>query len=397
MRAIVAGYPTSMGATSWRGRLRDPVVWNDGTQLLKTGLAAVLAWVLATEVFSLSQSFLAPWAALLVVHATVYRTFSRGLRQVAAAVAGVLLAWAVGNALGLDTVSVALVIALGLAVGALPWFGEEAITVAATAMVVLTTGFSSDDSMLLDRLGDTAIGIVVGLLVNAAVWPPLRRRTAITAMDHVDDDIGELLADMGAKLVDGCSDEDVAAWVDRTRELDGDLDHAWALVRQAQESGRMNPRRSARALRDPQQWRALLRRMEQALAETRSMARTLGYQSASRDQWHPAFREHWPVLVADAGLAIGDADPQAIGEVRGRLDSLVDEVGAVGASSPQWPVYGALIINLRNTLDAMDEVAAANPLGQPPLPIAPLQRLGSSGRARLQARAAGDGHTSPDP
>ncbi len=386
-----------MGTTVWRGRLRDPVFWNDGTQLLKTGLAAVLAWVLATEVFSLSQSFLAPWAALLVVHATVYRTFSRGLRQVAAAVAGVLLAWGVGNALGLDTTSVALVIALGLAVGALPWFGDEAITVAATAMVVLTTGFSSDDSMLLDRLGDTAIGIVVGLVVNAAVWPPLRRRTAITAMNHVDDDIGKLLADMGTRLVDGCDDDDVADWVDRTRALDGDLDHAWSLVRQAQESGRMNPRRSARELRDPHQWRALLRRMEQAVAETRSMARTLGYHSASRVQWHPVFRDRWPLLVGDAGRAIADADPQAIREVRERLSSLVDGVGTVGPSSPQWPVYGALIINLRNTLDAMDEVAAANPIGQPALPIAPLQRLGSSGRARLQSRAAGDGDTPPDP
>ena len=28
------------------------------------------------------------------------------------------------------------------------------------------------------------------------------------------------------------------------------------------------------------------------------------------------------------------------------------------------------MINLRNILDAMDEVAAANPLGQPPLPMA---------------------------
>lgn len=357
----------------------------------------MLAWVLATEVFELSQSFLAPWAALLVVHATVYRTFSRGLRQVGAAVAGVLLAWAVGNALGLDTVSVALVIALGLAIGALPWFGEEAITVAATAMVVLTTGFSSDDSMLLDRLGDTAIGIVVGLLVNAAVWPPLRRRTAITAMNHIDDDIGELLADMGARLVDGCDDDDVADWVDRTRSLDGDLDHVWSLVRQAQESSRMNPRRSARELRDPQQWRGLLRRMEQAVAETRSMARTLGYHSASRGLWHPVFRDRWPLLVGDAGRAIADADPRAIRETRERLSSLVEEVGAVDPSSTQWPVYGALIINLRNTLDAMDEVAAANPLGQPPLPIASLQRLGSSGRARLQSRAAGDGHTAPDP
>ncbi len=373
-----------------RARLHDPVFWNAATQLFKTAVAAVLAWVLATEVFSLSQSFLAPWAALLVVHATVYRTFSRGLRQVTAAVAGVMLAWGVGNALGLDTVSVAVVLMLGLAIGALPWFGEEAITVAATAMVVLTTGFSSDDSMLFDRLVDTAIGIVVGLLINAVVWPPLRRRTAIAAMNRIDDSIGGLLDEMGKRLVVDCSDDDVAGWVDRTRSLDGDLDHAWALVRQAQESGRLNPRRSARDLLDPRQWHALLRRMEQAVAETRSMARTLGYPAASRDLWDADFRERWPRLVGDAGRAIAAADPESIRSARDGLSSLVDDVGAVGPSSTQWPVYGALIINLRNTLDAMDEVAAANPLGQPPLPLARLKRLGSGARVRLESRVLDD-------
>jgi uncharacterized membrane protein YccC len=378
-------------------RLRDPVFWNDATQLFKTALAAVLAWVLATEVFSLSQSFLAPWAALLVVHATVYRTFSRGLRQVTAAVAGVVLAWAVGNTFGLDTVSVAVVLVLGLVIGALPWFGEEAITVAATAMVVLTTGFSSDDSMLVDRLGDTAVGIVVGLLVNAVVWPPLRRRTAITAMNRIDDSIGGLLADMGDRMVLGYDEEDVAGWVDRTRDLDEDIDHAWSLVRQAQESGRMNPRRSARELRDPQRWRALLRRMEQAVADTRSMARTLGYHAAIRDRWHPDFHERWPRLLAEAGEAIAAADPRAIRATRERLNALVDEVGDDTTPPAQWPVYGALIINLRNTLDAMDEVAAANPLDQPPLPGDRLRRLGSRRRARLQPGPAAEGDTAPDP
>lgn len=371
---------TTSSSVDWRGLVRDPVFWNGVTQLFKTALAAVLAWVIATEVLSLSQSFLAPWAALLVVHATVYRTFSRGLRQVTAAVAGVMLAWAVGNALGLDTVSVAVVLTLGLAVGALPWFGEEAITVAATAMVVLTTGFSSDDSMLLDRLGDTAVGIVVGLLVNAAVWPPLRRRTAITAMNRIDDSIGALLVDMGERLVDGWDEDDVAEWVDRTRSIDGDLDNAWSLVRQAQESSRMNPRRSARELRDPRRWRGLLRRMEQAVAEVRSMARTLGYDLTSPDQWGPVFRDRWPALVSDAGRAIVDADPDAIRAARVQLSLLADEVGVAGSSTTQWPVYGALIINLRNTLDAMDEVAEANPLGQPPLPMARWQRAGSAPR-----------------
>ena len=39
---------------------------------------------------------------------------------------------------------------------------------------------------------------------------------------------------MAGGLGDGCQDEDVTEWIDRTRDLDGDLDQAWALVRQAE-------------------------------------------------------------------------------------------------------------------------------------------------------------------
>ncbi len=364
----------------WRLRAHDPILWNAVSQLLKTVLAAALAWVLATQVFSLPQSFLAPWAALLVVHATVYRTFSRGLRQVTAAVGGVVLAWGVGNALGLDTTSIVVVLALGLAIGAMPWFGEETTTVAATALVVLTTGFSDDDSMLLARLGDTAVGIVVGLLVNAVVWPPLRRRTAITAIDRIDDRIGALLTDMAQGLLARCADDDVADWVDRTRSLDGELDHAWSLVRQARESAWMNPRRSAREVRDPRDWVSLLKSMDQAVADTRSMARTLGYVATERDVWQPDFHDRWATLLGDAGRAITEADPQAIRAIRDRLGALADDVGGLDPTPSLWPVYGGLMINLRNILDAMDAVAAANPLRQPPLPMARLRERGRSAR-----------------
>jgi len=350
-------------------RARDPILWNDVTQLVKTVVAAVAAWVLATSVFDLPQSFLAPWAALLVVHATVYRTFSRGVRQVGAAVIGVVLAWALGNALGLDTVAVIAVLTAGLVIGALPWFGEESTTVAATALVVLTTGFSDDDSMLVSRLLDTGIGVGVGLLVNLAVWPPLRRRTAISAMDRIDDQIGALLEDIADALESGCKADDVDDWVDRTRSLDQEVDDAWALVRHAQESARMNPRRSARQLRDPREWHSLLRRMEQAIAEARSMARTLGHDTACRDDWDPSFREGWIELLRDAGAAIASADPVPIRGALDTLNGLVDELGSRSPTPDLWPVYGGLIINLRNLLVSMEDVAAANPLGQPPLPF----------------------------
>lgn len=348
-------------------RLSDPIWWNDVLQLTKTVLAAVVAWIIAANLLDLPQPFLAPWAALLVVHATVYRTFAKGTQQVAATVVAVLLATAVGETLGLTTGAIALLLVVALVLGVVPWLGAEATTIATTGLVVLTTGFD-DDVLLVSRLLDTAIGVGVGLLVNVLVWPPLRRRTAAEALERVDDGIGELLVDIADGLGEGCQDADVTAWADRTRDLDGDLEHAWSLVRQAQESARMNLRRSARQMKDPQQWLELLRRMEQTVAETRSLARTLGGQHAHRETWGEAFAEPWISMLGDAGRAAGGGDPGALHDVRRRLEAFSEELRAT-ERSPEWPIYGALIINLRNIVDAMDEVTEANPLGGKPLPL----------------------------
>ena len=135
----------------------------------------------------------------------------------------------------------------------------------------------------------------------------------------------------------------------------------------------MNPRRSARTMKNPEHWHELLRRMEQAIAETRSLARTLGGQSAHRDTWGEAFATPWISMLGDAGRAATAADPGALLDVRRRLSELTEEMRAT-ERSPEWPIYGALIINLRNVVDAMDVVAEANPIGTPPLPIHPPQR-----------------------
>ncbi len=348
-------------------RLSDPIWWNDILQLAKTVFAAVAAWVIAASVLDLPQPFLAPWAALLVVHATVYRTFSKGTQQVAATVVAVLLATAVGESLGLSTWAITVLLVVALVLGSVPWLGAEATTIATTGLVVLTTGFESD-ALLISRLLDTAIGVAVGLLVNVIVWPPLRRRTAAQAMDRIDDGIGELLVEIADGLGDGCQGEDVTGWIDRTRDLDGDLDQAWALVRQAQESARMNPRRSAREMKDPTQWHELLRRMEQAVAETRSLGRTLGSQQAHRETWGADFADPWIEMLGDAGRGARDADPVVLLAVRRRLEDFTEELRSTERSA-EWPVYGALIINLRNIVDAMGEVAKAHPIGGVPLPL----------------------------
>src|SRR6476619_2895747 len=119
-----------------RSRLRDKVMWARELPRGTTVLAAVLAWLLAVKVFYVAQAFLAPWAALLTVHATVYGTLKRGLQQVAATVVGVLAGFAAGTLFGLDAVAVGAAVLVGLVAGQVRGLRSESTTAAATAVVV---------------------------------------------------------------------------------------------------------------------------------------------------------------------------------------------------------------------------------------------------------------------
>jgi hypothetical protein len=211
-------------------------------------------------------------------------------------------------------------------------------------------------------LSDTVIGIAVGLLVNLLIWPPLRDRTAARQLDVIDDRLGALLCDMAGDMRAGRDREQAEAWVERTRELDQDISDAWAVFRQARESGRLNLRRTAAArVVASHELVPLLARLEQAVADTRSMAGTIG-RAAPVAGWDPRFRHTWLDLVSRAGAAVSEADAAAIARVREDLEAAAREWFHDEADGTRGPVHGALIVNLRNILEAMDAVAEAQPI-----------------------------------
>jgi uncharacterized membrane protein YccC len=351
--------------TALRERLRDPVGWTDALQLTKTVLAVVAAWVVSTYVFGFQQAFLAPWSALLVVHSTVYRTLAEGAQQVAATVVGVALAWMTGNLFGLDPVALGVMVLAALVIGKIPPLRLDGTAVAATAVIVLTIGQADDNHVLLLRFLETGVGILVGLVVNLAVWPPLRDLSAARAIDAIDDLVGDLLCDIAKCIRDGCGLEDARAWVHRSREIDAEIADAWAYVRQAGESGRLNPRPSARTVKRTDQFGDLLLRMEQATAEIRSVARTLGHSLTDLKEWDEAFKVRWVDLLEEAGAAIQESDSQRIAGVRLGLQDLAHDLSTDDLSGKYWSEYGGLMLNLRNVVTAMDQVAESNPIIAP--------------------------------
>lgn len=353
-------------AANLRGRLaeraHDPVSWTNLIQLLKTAGAAVLAWVLATRVFGLEQAFLAPWSALLVVNSTVFRTLSQGVQQVGATVAGVTIAWLVGTSIGLDAASLALMLLVALGLGKITPLKLDGTAVASTAVIVLTIGYTDNHHVLVERFLDTAVGIAVGLLVNLLVWPPLRDYSAARAIDSLNNDVAVLLREVGDRLHAGADLEATASWVERCLDLDEAIDSAWGLVRQARESGRLNPRPGARKVREPGYFDDLLRRMAQAVAEISSIARSVGHSLEEEHTWETEFERRWTELVLEAADAVEAADSEALLEIRRSLQRLSSDLSTDELSSLLWAEYGGLILNLRNIVTAMGRVAESTPV-----------------------------------
>jgi len=134
-------------------------------------------------------------------------------------------------------------------------------------------------------------------------------------------------------------------------------------VRQARESGRLNPRRAAAGrMRAAEGFDSILDRLEQAVAEIRSMARTIRLGAVAPGDWDPSFHAAWLDLLRRTGSAVAGADVEAIGAVRRDLDALAGDLGVDYLPDGFWPVCGALLVNLRNILAALDVVAEAQPI-----------------------------------
>ncbi|SEC94810.1 Aromatic acid exporter family member 1 [Amycolatopsis tolypomycina] len=142
-------------------------------QSAKATLAATAAWLLATLVLHLPQPFLAPYAAVFLVEATVYRSLRGWIQQVGSVGSGVLLAAVAGHFIPWQAVALAAVVFLGLLAGSWRRFGDSGVWVGVTGMLVISYGTAREPVLLGDRLLETALGAAIGVAVNTLIFPPL--------------------------------------------------------------------------------------------------------------------------------------------------------------------------------------------------------------------------------
>jgi hypothetical protein len=203
---------------------------------------------------------------------TVVQTITGSFQRVASVTAGLLVALGVADLLGLHWWSIGLVIFVSLALGQVLRLGSHRMEVPISALLVLTLG--GTPGIARTRVLETLIGAGVGVVVNAALVPPVYVRPAGEAIYELADDMARVLEGAAADLAEGWSGEDAYERLQEARELDQEVGEAREAVRQAEDSLRLNPRR--RLVGDPSdELREAMSTLEHSVILIRGLCRSL--------------------------------------------------------------------------------------------------------------------------
>lgn len=302
-------------------RRAEPVV----VQTLRSSAAATLAYLAALWLTDVTAPLLAPLTALLVVQVTLYATITTGVRRVNAVVTGVLLASAFSAVVGLSWWSLGLLILAALTTGHLVRVSEFVPEVAISAMLVL--GVTQVAETALDRVVETVIGAVVGLLFNLVFIPPVWVRSA-------GDDIEEQARRMRQLLVRLSEEADereprlpkLSDKLEEARQLDQDVAQVDASLTQAEESLRFNPR-----AKEPVLTRIVLRTgldtLEVCAVILRTLSRNLTDLAARRGD-QPLFPEDVAPAVRELLSNLAGAVDSFATLITSQVSSAADEAEA---------------------------------------------------------------------
>ncbi|MEU3610159.1 aromatic acid exporter family protein [Streptomyces sp. NPDC035033] len=347
---------------------RDPFF----VQAVRSTAAATLSYVVALRLSSEPVPLTAPLTALLVVQVTVYSTLTTSLRRVNSVVVGVLIAIAFSVLVGLSWWSLALIILASLVVGRFVKVEEFVPEVAISAMLVLGVTQVADTAW--DRVLETLIGAVVGMLFNLLLVPPVWVDTAGESIDDLARRMRRLTLDVAEEFAGAPTVERAAARLYEARQLDDDVADVDAALRTAEDSLRFNPRVKEGLLH-----RIVLRTgldtLEICAVVLRVLTRTLTDLAKQRagEELLPrpvslALQEtarhtgdafvSYAVLVTTPGSAAAEeAETRLAGDLRTARASRDRTAGlllALALREPgHWQLYGAMLAEIDRVLDEL--------------------------------------------
>lgn len=248
-----------------------------GERVIKSALAAGLAWLIAEFIHEDPAPVLAPITAIFTIQLTLAQSLTGSAQRLLGVAAGVSMAIALSSVIGVDWWVISLIVLLSLFTGLrlfrLEPSGVEQMTV--SALLVLVIGSTGDISgVAAFHVLDTVIGTGVGLAANSLIAPPSHVPNARNAVQHLGRRLIEVLDELGGGLAAGMDAELATRVLDDARAVSADLDDVQLLLDRAGESLRYN----LPGIRQRSAYKRLQRAnraLEHAAVQTRVISRTI--------------------------------------------------------------------------------------------------------------------------
>ena len=255
---------TSLRARAARVRL----AWRT---VVQSGLAAGLAYLVATDVIGHERPFFAPVAAIITMGVTISERGRRALEVVIGVAVGIAVGDLLVLAIGVGPAQLALVVMLTVAVALLLGRGPMLINQAAVSAALIATLQPPAHGITFARFIDALVGGAVALLVNAVILPSrpdvLVRRAAWPVLDE----LAATLEDVARALERRDGDAADRA-LRRARALDVPLHRLGEAIDAGRETTRFSPPR--RGSRDyVETWAAAADQLDLAVRNVRVLAR----------------------------------------------------------------------------------------------------------------------------
>lgn len=319
-------------------------------QVLKSAVATISAWLVAGWLIPGPLPVFAAIAALLVVQPSINQSFAKAIERSIGVLAGVVIAVLLTLLFGQLSWLVLLAVVVAMLVAwvfkATPGAANQ---VAISAMLVLALGSSSPDYAL-DRVLETLIGAVIGIVVNALIVPPVLVAPARRDLALFGGELAASLDRLAVALTSTQTPGQLQGLMVEARLLRPVRDAADASIKAAEESLALNPRRSAH--RDElRAMRALVDRLSPIVTQLIGMTRacvdhydeTLGDEPTVH-----AIAEQLRRAGHDVRLAV------QLAELAPEPEALTSAIPALTAplvvrppASDHWILVGSLMEDLR--------------------------------------------------
>ncbi|GAA1528024.1 putative membrane protein YccC [Agromyces terreus] len=317
-------------------------------QVAKTSVATIAAWLIAGALIPAQLPVFAAIAALLVVQPSVNQSLGKGIERSIGVMLGVVVASALSLVFGTNSwiVLLAVLVAIFIAwsLKMTPATGNQ---VAISAMLTLALG-AATPNYALDRVLETLIGAAIGIIVNAAIVPPVAIAPARREVGMLGGELAASADRLAAALETTQTRADIQTLMIEARLLRPMREAADAAIAAGTESLTLNPRRSAHR-EELAQLRTLLEQLGPIVTQLIGMTRAFAdhYDESLHDE--PTVRaiaEQLHRVAHDIRLAARVAEPEPE-PMTSMVPALTSALIVRPPTSSHWILIGSLMEDLR--------------------------------------------------